>query len=704
MAVIGKIRSKSGLLIGVIGVAMVLFVGGEFLNGGTNIFTKPDTSVGTINGVDISHEEFSNRVNEVASQQNITSDQMDQVRERVWSQLQQEYLVKAEYEKLGIQVTPEELFEEIKNNPRNPILVQYFTNPQTRQVYEQMQDEITGELSSQKVITYVKQLLSDENNAKSWKPVEDAIRNNMLSTKYNKALQEGLYVSNFDAEQKSNEDNKRVNISFAGMSYDQVSDEEITVEESDLKAYYNAHKNEKEYEQKETNRGIKVAIWTVSPSEEDVRATEKAASDLIEGLKATDNDTMFVLQNSDNPNAGFRTVGRYDLPAEVDSILFAGDSGMVFGPYMSANSYHITKKIGGLMESDSVRARHILIQPSETLDSAAARVKIDSIKAAIKAGADFAKLAEELSADLGSAKNGGDLDWFTQGRMVPEFNDACFTGKVGDMPIVSTQFGFHLIEITDKTAEKEKMRIATVSKEIRASDKTFDDAYNVANEFAYGNKTTEAFEAAVNDNPAIQVQDFDLIKEGDKTLGGFENPRQLINWVYSSEPGQVSEVYELGNQMVVATLTSIKNKGQLPFEEVKDRIEQKVKNEKKAEYILAKINGASDVDGVASALGSNVENAAALNFSSFSVPGIGPDTKILGTAFALNEGEQSPVITGENGVYIIRIDKVVPADENANLDMIKDQNRRTLAGRVNYEVFEALKQKGGVDDRRHKFF
>jgi peptidyl-prolyl cis-trans isomerase D len=703
MAVIGKIRNRSGLLIGVIGVAMVLFIGGELLRGNSNLFTQQDTNVGTINGVSISYEEFENRVAKVVAAQNLNSSQVDQVRNQVWNQMLQEHLVKAEYGNIGVQVTDEELFEEIKNNPRNPVLVQYFTNPNTGKVYEQIQDEITGELSPQKVMQYIRQVINSE-NPENWLPVEDAIRNSMLSTKHGKLVKEGLYVSNFDATQKSVEDNKRLSISFVGMAYDEVTDEEITISESDLNSYYNSHKSEAEYQQEETMRGVKLAIWNVTPSEEDVLDTEKSAGDLLESFRTAENDTLFVLQNSDVKETAFETINRYDLPTEIDSLLFAADSQEVFGPYAMSGSYRITKKLATVFVSDSVQARHILIQPSETLDTASAEAKIDSIKAAIKGGADFAKLATDLSADLGSAQNGGDLGWFTQGRMVPEFNDACFNGKVGDMPIVKTQFGFHLIEITDKTAEKEKVQIASVTKIIEPSNETFDRAYNKAMEFSIQNNTGEAFTAALDANEEIEVKEFDFVKEGDKTLGDLESPRNVVRWTYDSEVGTVSDVYELGNQFVVATVTSVKNAGVLPLSEVKDKIEEKVKKEKKAEIIKSKFGGETNMDALAQKLNKRVENAADVNFSSFSVPGIGPDLKILGSVFGMEQGEQSNVLVGENGVYIVRVDNIVPADENANTEILRDQIKRSLSSRVDYEVFEALKDKGGVEDNRHKFF
>ena len=256
MAMIGSIRKRSGLLIGVIGVAMVLFVAGDILNSNGGSFNQQDTNVGEINGNVISYQDFESKVAEATKDQNITSDQMDQVRTRVWNQFLQENIIYKEYEKLGISIVSEELFDQIKNNSRNPVLTQYFTNPQTGAVYEQFQDPATGSLSSQKVMYYIKNLLNSENKD-SWLPIEDALRQDALSSKYSGLLKNGLTGSTLDAQLKSSEENTRITLSYVAYSFADINNDEITVEEADLKSFYNSHKGEKEYQQEETTRSAK---------------------------------------------------------------------------------------------------------------------------------------------------------------------------------------------------------------------------------------------------------------------------------------------------------------------------------------------------------------------------------------------------------------------------------------------------------------
>tara|TARA_B100000508_G_scaffold140678_1_gene142817 strand:+ start:16735 stop:18804 length:2070 start_codon:yes stop_codon:yes gene_type:complete len=689
-------------MIGVVAFAMVAFIGSDLLSGNSNIFSQPDTDVGEINGVKISIQEFERRLSEASNGQDVSGQQMDQMRNRVWNQLLQEKLVETEYAKIGISVTDEELWEEIKNNPNNAVLNQYFTNPQTNQVYDQLRDPATGGLNSQKVLFYIKQILGGE-TPENWYPVEDAIRQTILSNKYNNAIKRGLYVSNFDAEQSSVEENKRVSISYAGMSYDEITNDEVSYDDADLQSYYNAHKSDKEFSQNETTRGIKLISWNVTPTEADLERIKQMVGKMKPEFEAADNDTLFALQNSDSRNS-FQRFKRYELPDDIDSLIFAAENGTVFGPYGANGTFKLTKKLGTVLVPDSVRARHILLQPSETEDTTVIRVRMDSLKEAIQNGADFAQLATDLSADLGSARNGGDLEWFTQGQMVPEFDRACFNGNVGDLPIVKTQYGYHLIEITNKTEEKEKIETVSIERIIEPSEETFEKQYNLASEFAIQNSTLDAFVKAAEENPAVEIQEFDYIRVQDKVLGNLESPRQLIRWSYDANIGEVSDVYEMGTQFIIAALSSVKEEGTLPFEEVKDKVTEKVIKEKKAELIRSKMGADAGVEEIAQAIGTGVKTSTDINFSSFSIPGIGPEAKILGMIFGLEEGQESEVVDGENGVYIVRVDKIMPADENTTLEITRDQVGRNLASRVDYEVFEALKEKGGVVDSRHKFY
>ena len=705
MAVINSIRKRSGLLIGTIGVAMVLFVGGDLLSGNTSLINKQDTTVGEIAGDKIEYVDFEAMVRKIGGDQTLTPEQMDDARNRAWNRFIQNKVLFKEYDKLGLSVAPEELFDQIKNNEQNKVLNQFFTNPQTGQIYDQFKNPVTGRLDNNKVLLYVKNVMAGDEKD-TWLPIEEAIRLDALSGKYTQLIKEGLLGSSFAAQVQNTEENQRINLSWTGMNYSEVSDDEITVEESDLKSYYSKHKNEKDFKQEETMRGAKVAVFSVTPSPKDFEDARVEIGNQMDAFKVADNDTLFVYQNSDDPQRAFKLLARYEYPVELDSMIFNAPIDSVFGPYLLQNGFNISKKTGVQFVADSVNARHVLLTLKPESDTSLLLARADSIKAQLDKGVDFAAMATEFSEDFGSAQNGGNLEWFTQGKMVQEFNDICFDSetKKGDIVIVTTQFGIHIIDIMDKTEEKEKVQLSNIVRYVEPSNETFDEAYNKASAFSINNNNLEAFETALSEDATIESFDYSTIKQGDKVLGSIENPRTVIRWVYDNEVGKVSEPFEMGNQFVVSVVTSIKDEGTLPLSEVEELVREKVINEKKSQVILAKLGSYATIEDAAQNVEKQVQSANDISFNMFSITGIGPENKVLGIAFGLPQGETSKAIVGENGVYVIRLDLIGEAPEASDLTFLQDQIKRNYGSRVDIEVFEALKETANITDSRSKFY
>ena len=373
--------------------------------------------------------------------------------------------------------------------------------------------------------------------------------------------------------------------------------------------------------------------------------------------------------------------------------------GTVVGPFINGERFELVKVLKKSMRPDSAMASHILMQ-SQTGDLKAVRAQIDSLKSAIEGGADFATLATEFSADQGSVEKGGDLGWFTEGQMVPTFNDACFEGKVGDLVVVNSQFGVHLISITDQTALKEKVLVGVVDNTIEPSQKSYELAYNAASTFAITNNTAEAFSKASANMNAIEAPS---LRPNDMTVMGRPNTREVVRWVFESEVGQVSEVFEVGSQFMVSLVTESREKGILPLEMVEDDVRQAVINEKKAEALMKKMNGSS-LEEVASNSGGSIQPANDIAFSSFSIPGLGNEQKLLGVAFGLDANTVSPAIEGDRGVYVIKVNsKNIPAEVPV-AEGTRQGLMAAFASRASYEPFNALKKNSVIVDNRYSFF
>jgi peptidyl-prolyl cis-trans isomerase D len=353
-----------------------------------------------------------------------------------------------------------------------------------------------------------------------------------------------------------------------------------------------------------------------------------------------------------------------------------------------------------------VRARHILIN-IQAGDTTAALAKADSLKRLIKGGKKFADLAKTNSEDFGSANDGGNLNWFTEGTMVKPFNDAVFQGKKGEMPVVVSQFGVHLIEIQDKSGENRKMEIAFVEREIEVSNATDNAVYVEASSFASRNRTVAEFQSAAQEK-GYRIETADNLKPGDRMLPGIGQSRDLVRWAFKENQGTVSEARNFENKYVVAAIVEVREEGVAPLAQVKDQVEKAVIRDKKAERFTQEFNtaltGSKTIEEVASKKNLNAESADNVSFGTFSIPGIGREPKVLGTVFGLTKDQLSQPIKGETGVFVLMVNQVTEPEALTDFSFFKNQISSTLTNRVAAEVFEALKTKAEVEDNRYRFY
>jgi len=705
MAAIGSIRKHSGLLIGIIGSAMLLFVLGGALESSSTFFNGPNDEIGEINGNKISYQDFETQVAEIQanSRGGQTDEERKQIRDQVWNNMLKDLILGKEYEALGLSVTDEELLNIVKNESNNPSLKQYFTDPQTGQIVQNYANP-DGSLNGNAVIEYLKQVVyaDGENSAEalaSWNNFqENYVRKPAVDNKYAMLIAKGVYITDVELERKELDQNSRISFNYVGAFFNDTPDESIEVTEDELKAYYNAHKSEPEFEQKELTSSIEFVTFEVAASDEDKANLKAELADLKTAFESAESDTLFINENGDTPfNIKWRKDGMF--PPMYDTTIAAAPVGLVVGPFLNLDKFQMVKVLDKQMRPDSVMASHILMQ-AENNNIAATRAIIDSLKTEIENGAKFEDLATEFSVDPGSAAKGGDLGWFVEGQMVPSFNDACFEGKVGDLVVVNSQFGVHLIKITDQTEAKEVVLVGILDNTVEPSQASYEAAYNAASTFAITNNTAEKFTTA---SEGLNRLDAPNLRPDDMTLMGRPNTRKVVRWVFESEAGSVSDAMETGNEFIVAMVTEVKQKGVLPFELVEDVIKQKVINEKKAEMLAAKMQG-GDINKVAQSMNATVQPANDVAFASFSIPGLGNEQKLLGMAFSLDNGQTSNPIVGERGVYVLKVNK---KDVPENVQVIDGTRQGLMAAfksRASYEPFIALKANSNIEDNRYTFF
>ena len=707
MATLQTIRTKAGLLVAiVIGFSLAAFVLGDLISGGTSVFQRNQMEVGVIDGESIQYPEFQKQVEELGEvfKQNYQTTQLDdnawsQVREQAWQTNIRDIVMGATYEELGIEISADELFDMLQGANPHQIVQQIFSNPET------------GQFDRASVVRFLKSLETSvrPEDRVQWLNIEQQIVDERTQSKYTSMVAKGMYVTSEEAQTSANAGNKTVNFDYINLAHSTITDDQVTVTDKDLKAYYNANQDEYKLEQ---SRRIEYITYTVSPSDADYKDAEEWINEIKADFEKAEDNIQFVSSNSD---VSFKNVWntKENLPENIGTWVYdeKAEVNAVFGSYANGDAFTLAKLHKSEMMPDSVEARHILLTVATQAELLAAQTLADSLKTMIEGGADFAKLARENSTDQGSAINGGDLGWFQRNQMVKPFEEAAFSNTTDSVTIVGTQFGIHLIQTTKRGKLTPQVQVAYLTRNVISSSKTYQDIYAKASKFAGENRTQEQFDAAVAEEKLTKR--VANVGENERQIVGLENARPMIRAAYDAEAGDVlqttqeSPIFELGDNFVVAVLVQAIEEGVAPFEDVRARVELAVTKEKKAEFLVAKVNtalsGKSDLAAVAAELNAEVQNASNINFNSFSIPGIGLEPAVIGTVSTSGVDKMSTPIAGNNGVFVV---VVTSENEGAGANVAAEQNRlaQTTGYRVTSQAFNAHRNSVEIEDNRANFY
>ncbi|MBL0341043.1 MAG: SurA N-terminal domain-containing protein [Bacteroidetes bacterium] len=711
MAVIGKIRQRAGLLIGIVGFSLVAFILGDLLTSNRSFLTGSGNDLAVIGGKKVNIQDFESMVQQLeenyklnTGNQTIDQTTMESLREQAWTQLLNEEIMKKQYAKTGVQVSADELFEMIQGKNPHP------------QIKEAFKDPKTGEFSPANVLQFLKNMDNDATGKTraQWIAFEKFIAEERMKEKYDQLIKHGLFVTTEEAKNTYEIQTKTASVKFIDFNYNTIVDSTIAVSDKELRDYYNSHQND--FKQ-EAARKLEYVTFDVVPSQTDREATLKSIDQLTQPFRESTDDSLFVSVNTDNKNeiAYFK---RGTLSPIIDSTFFNGTSiGTVVGPYEENNNYKLSKLIDVKSISDSIKVSHALIAyagseraPAEvTRTKEQAQAMADSLMGLInKDPKKFTEIAKFQSDDKVSAEKEGDLDWITQeSPMDPRFKTGAFETKKGSVSLVESNFGFHLIKVTDQTTPSTKVKVATIERRIEPGSKTYQMAFAKANEFASKNTNSEAFTKSVQEQ-GLNKRVAENLKETDKFIAGLESPRALIQWAYQSKEGDVSKTYDFGNKFVVAHLLEAKEKGIAPFEKATELVKGKVLTSKKAQLLIEKINAksasAKTIEELATALGTQVKSAEGLNFASSFIPNLGVEPALVGTIFSIKQGQLSKPIEGTAGVFVAVVNSFTEPTAITDYTNNKNQTVQQLQQRASYEVFNALKEKAEIVDNRGKYY
>ena len=699
MAVLSNIRKRSGLLIGMIAFALLAFIVQDLFSNG---FRSQSTEVGSINGKEVDFEAFRVKVANAEKNpgQNGQNPTTIQAADQIWNQEIAIALISDQFEKAGIRTGENHIIDNLKkdqNFAQNPA----FLNP-------------LGKFDIAKFRAYFNA------NPEQKKFLEEREKDADINSKfqiYSSLIKSGLHTTSLEGKFKYELEANKVNFDYVTIPFSSVKDSEVKISDAEILEYLK--KNEKRYKAEET-REIEFVTIEDKPSTSDLNEVKARIQGLLTGSvvynkETGTNDTLPSFRNAANVVEYVNTnselpydstyVTKQELPAEFADALYNLPVGEIYGPYVNGKYYNISKAMGKKLGAKA-KASHILISyegtqvpnKKEKRTKEEAKTKADAILAKVLANPGTFMMEAFSSSDDSSAQQGGDLGYFAPNQMVKPFNDFVFSSSVGKIGLVETDFGYHIINVTDK---QDAIRLATVSQKIEASEATSNESYTKATKFEMDANSkdfeTVAKAEKLTINPAVKA------KPMDEVFGNLGNQRQIIKWAYSeAKVGDVKrfEVVNVGN--VIAKLKKINEKGIMPVEDARPMVEGLLKNKKKAEKIISKISGAN-LDAIAKANKVAVVNSLDVTIDNPVLANVGAEAKVVGTAFGTAVNKISAPIEGASGVFVIKTKSISKAPKLPKytdyITKIKGQAAQGVG-----RVLPSLKNKADIEDKRVDFY
>ncbi len=704
MAILENIRKRTTVLILIIGMALFAFVISGVFTSGDFSGGKVGSTVAEVNDEAITMDSFNAKMEQAQRQygRNLSSTQLVN---RVYDQEVRSLVLNQQFEDLGITVESDQIVDFIKNTG-------YAQDPS-------FQDE-NGIFNPEVFKTTIADwketnpLLYD-----NWLEIEKSIMQSAKEQMYFNMVKAGVGATLTEGEFDYQLANDKVDIEYVRVPYSSIADSTIAVSKDEIAAYVKEHKDE--YKQ-DPARDIRFVYFEEKASASDENDAKAYVEGLIEDKVTKGTDTTYVDKQfrttediaaflDANSDTKFDTIykAKKDLPVVAADTLMKLADGQVYGPYRDGDFFKVSK-ITGRKPNGSVKASHILFayegatraNPEIKRTKEEAEAEAERILAeANKSDADFTALARDNS-DGPSAPRGGDLGYFQEGVMADAFNDFCFSNTVGTIGLVETEFGFHIIKVDDKL---DILQVATLAREIEASDATVNTLFTDATKFEMASLDAEPESFGdIAKESEYAVRPVNKLKQMDENLPGLGAQRNIVQWAFNDDTavGNIKR-FDLANGYAVVQLTKKFKEGVMETEDASASVLPKIRKEKKAAQIIA-ANQGKDLQALATDNNVAVSNGSALTRKSPTIPGAGREPLVVGNAFAFEEGQSSGLIKGETGVFMIKITKKTPGAELQNFSTYEQTLTTANRNAVNGAVYNALKEASEIEDNRSTFY
>ncbi len=665
MASLQRIRNHGALLIAIVGLAMLAFILGDFLNSGSSFFNRSRENVGVIEGQKIHYTEYEAAKDQLTEVYKIESGRSDfdedtyaQIRNQVWNMMMMDYTLRAQAKEIGMDVTVDELSELcIGENPHQILRSRrafmdengQFNRDAVKNLIAAINDgseEAAQNANLQQAKTY-------------WLYWEKAVRISYMQEKYTALLQHLLKANSLDAEFAFDSRQKGVSAEYAMQPYYTVADSLVEVSEGDIKKLYN---QKKEQFKQTPNRAIKYVAFNIVPSEDDFKAAETLMNNLQEEFKTTDDIALVVNTNSDIMYDG-RDYSEETVPAQFKEFAFAKDAkaGDCTEILFENNTYSMARIMkAGYSLPDSVE-----------------------LKAIVEGGEDQ------------------ELGWFKADQLPKNIAEPALNGKRGDKFTVAQGMGEQTYEIMEIGKPTPKVKLAILAREVTPSSKTYSIIYNNAKQFIVTNNNAEAMEKAAQEAGMAVIPQYNLTATTDK-VGQLKGSRTIVRWAFDAKEGAVSDVFECGDQFIVAALTEVNDGEYRSLDAVRAELTFEATNNAKAAYIKKQLKGAETLEAAAQIMNQPVQHIERVSLADSRFGNAGMEPAVIGKTIALGENALSEPIQGNMAVFVVKTGAANNAADELNTEVEKAQLESRYAY-LPYQAIQLVEDKAEVTDNRANF-
>ena len=665
MASLQKIRNHGALLIAIVGLAMLAFILGDFLNSGSSFFNRSRENVGVIEGQKIHYTEYEAAKEQLTEVYKIESGRSDfdedtysQIRNQVWNMLMMDYTLRAQAKKIGLDVTADELSEQCIGENPHQILRQ-------RRAFMDENGQFSREIVKNLISAINEDSEDGEQNANLkqaktyWLYWEKAVRISYMQEKYTALLQHLFKANSLDAEFAFNSRQNGVSADYVMKPYYAIADSLVKVSDSEIKKLYK--KNKEQYKQT-PNRAIKYIAFDIAPSEDDFKAAETLMNNLQEEFKTAEDVSIVVNTNSDIMYDG-RDYSEETVPAQFKDFAFA----------KGAKAGDCTEI---LFENNTYAMARIMKAGYSLPDSV-------ELKAIVEDGEDQ------------------EFGWIQADALPKNIAEKALVGKRGERFTVAQGMGEQTYEIMEIGKPTPKVKLAILAREVTPSSKTYSILYNQAKQFIVNNNNAEALEAAAQEAGMAVIPQFNLTATTDK-VGQLKASRPIVRWAFEAKEGAVSDVFECGQQFIVAALTEVNDGEYRSLESVRAELTYEATNNAKAEYIKKQLKNAETLEAAAEALTQPVQHIDRVTLADSRFGNAGMEPAVIGATIALGENALSEPVQGNMGVFVVKTGAANNTAEEINVEVEKAQ----LASRFSYLPYQAIQlveEKAEVTDNRANF-